>query len=287
MANITTPITAKAWSPDVVGFAPEDVVDDALILQTATVAGRLEGDEPVMRVGYVDDDKAEFVAEGAPIPEADPQLNEVLVSTGKIAQLVTVSYEQWYQAQAAESLSASVRRAVTRKANEAYLSNPASVAGEVPLPGLLSIEGITGLETPVGTNLDNLVDFIATLETIGASPSAIIVDPSGWAGLRKFKTGESSNESLLGAGTTDAEKRLLDLPVITSAAMPAGKGLIVDSSAVVAAVGDVRVANSEHAAFAADSIMLRATWRIGWNVVRPERVGSFTIGAEVVPDPES
>jgi HK97 family phage major capsid protein len=280
----TTPTSAKAWSPDVIGFAPEDVVDEALILQTATVAGRVEGDEPVLRVGYVDDDDANFVLEGQPIPEADPALNEVVIATGKVAQLVQISYEQWMQSQAAESLSASVRRAIVKKANSAYLGNAATVTGEVALPGLLNVDGVTSLETPVDGNLDNLVDFLAALEGIGSTPTAIITDPTGWATLRKQKTADGSNESLLGAGTDDAERRLLDLPVIVTPAMPAGQGLIIDSAAIVAAVGEVRVANSVDAAFERDAVMLRATWRVGWGAVRPERIGKFTIGA--APEPE-
>jgi hypothetical protein len=34
------------------------------------------------------------------------------------------------------------------------------------------------------------------------------------------------------------------------------------------------IATGEHAAFAADSVLLRATWRIGWNIVRPNWVGN-------------
>jgi hypothetical protein len=59
--------------------------------------------------------------------------------------------------------------------------------------------------------------------------------------------------------------------------VPDYTGLVVDRNAVVSAVGQVKVANSEHAAFAADSVLLRATWRIGHVGVRPNRIGVFTI----------
>ena len=48
---------ADAWRPDLYTFAPTDAVPDALILQCNIVAGEIEGDEPVMRVAYVDDDR--------------------------------------------------------------------------------------------------------------------------------------------------------------------------------------------------------------------------------------
>ena len=125
MATETTLNSAKGWSPDVVGFAPTEVIPDALILQTSTVSGRIEGDEPVVRVIYVDDDEAEFVAEGAEISEADPGLNEVLIATGKVAQLVRISREQYGQGGASGLISESVRRAVVNRANQAYLAQAA------------------------------------------------------------------------------------------------------------------------------------------------------------------
>ena len=36
----------------------------ALIMQCSTVSGAIEGDEPSLRVAYVEDDNAEFIAEG-------------------------------------------------------------------------------------------------------------------------------------------------------------------------------------------------------------------------------
>jgi hypothetical protein len=46
----------------------------------------------------------------------------------------------------------------------------------------------------------------------------------------------------------------------------------------VSAVGPVNIATSDQHYFSSDSIALRATWRIGWNVVRPNRIGVFTVG---------
>jgi HK97 family phage major capsid protein len=127
-------------------------------------------------------------------------------------------------------------------------------------------------------NLDALIDLVAELEGNLATPSHIIVSPTTWAALRRFKVGgQGVNESLLGAGTTDAQPMLLSLPVLTNIAVPAGVGFVVDQTAIVSAVGDVRVANSEHQYFNSDSVALRATWRIGHAVVRPERIGKFTV----------
>jgi HK97 family phage major capsid protein len=280
MTTITTGAAAGAWRPEVYTFAPTDAVPAAAILQCTTTSGRVEGDEPAVRAAYVNDDTAQFTAEGAEIPEGDPQLAEVLVHTAKITQLVRLSNEQWAQDSTATQLAQSVARAVTRRADIAFLAEPAPTAPAVaPVAGLANTTGLVNGGT-VTKNLDGLVDLVAQLETNLATPSHIVVNPLTWAALRRFKVGgTSTNESLIGAGTTDAQRMLLSLPVLVNIAVPANTGFVVDRNAIVSAVGPVRVANSEHEYFSSDSVAVRATWRIGHAVVRPERIGKFTVGA--------
>ena len=102
--------------------------------------------------------------------------------------------------------------------------------------------------------------------------------PSAGPNFAKLKTGTEFNSSLLGAGTTDAQQLLLSLPVIVDPAVPDYSGVVVDQRAVVSAVGQVKVATSEHQYFSSDSVLLRATWRFGHVVVRPDRLGVFTVG---------
>lgn len=279
MAELTTN-SAKAWSPDVHSFAPTDVIPDALVLQTSLVSGTIEGDEPVLRVAYVDDDDAGFVAEGAAIPEADPDLAEVTVATGKVAQLIRVSREQWLQQGTSGLLSESVRRAVTKAANLAYIAQAAPVAPAITPPaGLLNIAGIEDGGT-VGADLDAIADALTTIEENGGNASHIIASPAAWNAIRKLKTGADSNVALLGAGTGDTERRLLGVPVLTSSAVPAGTLIALDRTAIVSAVGDLTVTSSEQRYFEYDSIGVRATWRFGANLVRPERVVKLTVTPE-------
>ena len=96
--------------------------------------------------------------------------------------------------------------------------------------------------------------------------------------MRRLKTDSTdSNESLLGAGTSDATPMLLGLSVLKSRFIPQYSGVVVDRSAIVSAVGQVSIATSEHALFASDAVQLRATWRIGWAVTRPDRIGKFSL----------
>lgn len=278
MAELTTN-SAKAWSPDQHTFAPSEVIPDALVLQTSLVSGRIEGDEPVLRVAYVNDDEAGFVAEGAEIEEADPELAEVTVATGKVAQLVRVSREQWLQQGTSGLLSESVRRAVTKAANLAYIAQAAPTAPAITPPaGILNIPGIIDGGV-LGTDLDVIADALTTIEENGGNASHILASPSAWNAIRKLKIADGA--PLLGAGTTDVERRLLGVPVLTSGAIPTGGIIILDRTAIVSAVGDVQIATSDQRYFETDSIGVRATWRFGANLVRPERVVNLTVAAEV------
>jgi hypothetical protein len=67
------------------------------------------------------------------------------------------------------------------------------------------------------------------------------------------------------------------LPVIVNVALPALTSLVLDKSAVVSAYGAVNVAISEHQYFSSNSVACRCTFRLGQNVVRPNRIGKFTI----------
>lgn len=276
----TTLNSARAWAPDVVAFVPADAVPDALILKCSTVATtELDGDAPVAMVPFVRDDEADFVAEGATIDTAEPELAMAQVRTGKISLVVRVSNEMYYQANTAAMLSESSARAVMVRANEAFVAQDAPTPPAVaPPPGLLNVNGLTDIGELTEPNLDELIDLSAALQAAGATPSMWLLAPSTWAYLRRLKTDDTdSNESLLGAGTNDAERALLDVPVLVSSAVPEGGGLLIDRSAIVSAAGPVNVATSDSAFFAADSTALRITWRIGHEVMHPERIGQFSV----------
>ncbi|CAJ1578977.1 phage major capsid protein [[Mycobacterium] wendilense] len=271
MAQITTSTADYAWRPDQTFFPAPDVVAPALILQTSTVAGSVDGDQPAVRVAFVKDaDSAAYVAEGSPATEDDPDLDELEVRTKKLVRLVNLSSEQFRQTQTATQVAESVARDLVSKADNSYI---ADVGGPTGLTNVSNI--INGGE--LGNNLDILVDLIAEIESNGGTPSHIVMHPQAFAEVKKLKTESGSNASLVGAGVTDAVPMLLSLPVLKSRYIPAGNGLVVDRTAIVSAVGPVSVATSEHALFASDGVQLRATWRIGWGVTRPDRIGKFTV----------
>lgn len=277
--TIDTPSAGYGWRPDQTTFAAADVVPESLILATAAVSAEIDGDKPALHVAYVSDARsAGYVAEGAEIADSAPGLDEVLVRTKKLARLVTISSEQFRLAPTAGQLAMSVARDLIAKADHSYLGD--NGAGDAPT-GLLHAAGLVdGGE--VTDNLDVLIDLVAQLEANLARPTSIVVDPLSWAALRRLKVGGVAvNESLLGAGTTDAAPMLLGLPVLRSPFVPAGTGLVVDRTAIAAAVGQINIAQSLDEKFSLDAVVLRATWRIGWNLVRPNRVGRFTVAGSI------
>lgn len=276
--TVATSNSASAWRPDTYSFLAADVLPDALILQCSTVAGEIIGDAPSLKVAYITDDDADFVSEGSPIPEGDPTLSEAVVFSSKVSKLLRITSEQYRQAGTPAQLAASAARAVTRKADQAFISQAAPVGPAVaPSAGLLNVAGIVD-GGAVGTNLDALVDLIAELQVNLADPSHLVVGPLAWSELRKFKESSvANNVSLVGAGVEDAQQRLLSLPVIVTNAITDYAGLVLDRKAVVSAVGAVEVASSKDAFFTSDSIAHRVLWRIGHTVPRPERIGKFSV----------
>ena len=269
MAIQTTPTSPAAWRPDVTAYLPGDVIPDALILTHAVVAGRIEGDQPSLRVPFVaDDGTVEIVPEADPVPDAAQQFDEVVVQTHKVGALGKYSYETLQQPEAARLVTESLTRSVTRKANAVFLGNAADPTG------LLNL-GVTdgGL---IDANLDALVDAIAGIEAAGGTATNIVAAPDAWATVSKFKDEQTSNRSLIGAGTDSATRVLLSVPVTVSPDMTAGELLVIDRNTVVAAVSPVRVARSEDAYFANDVVGVRVTFRLGWNVMHADRVARLT-----------
>ncbi|RUP04757.1 MAG: phage major capsid protein [Mycobacterium sp.] len=270
MTNLVT--ESGAWGLDVLGLQPLDVIPDALIMTCSTRAGTVEGDAPAVKIPLIRlDDDVHPVREGAEIPEANPDRDEATVITNKVAVLVKTSREQLAQPDALTVITHEIRRALTYRADFMFAAQPAPAVGESwPPAGLLARASAAG---DIVDNLDALVDAVALIEsTPGGQASHILAHPLAYSAIRKYKTATNSNVSLVGAGTEAGPKTLLDLPVITRAALPPDVVMVLDKSQVLSAYGDVLVNRSDHAAFSSDSVMLRATYRFGITLVDQDAV---------------
>jgi hypothetical protein len=133
------------------------------------------------------------VAEAATIAESTPTLSEVTVFTGKVAQSVRLSAEQYGRVDAASLLTDIVRRAVTNATLIAYLSQVAPTGPAVTPPArLLNVADITN-GGAVATTLDNIVNARTSIAVAGGNAPHTIASPAARASLSKLKTATGSD----------------------------------------------------------------------------------------------
>ncbi|OAV63126.1 phage major capsid protein [Enteractinococcus helveticum] len=274
----TTPGAAEAWRPNQVSsFDPDDLLKTALIIQCATLAGSVEGDAPSVLVPYVSaDPDAGFVAEGAKITFGGGTLSQVAISTNKVASIDAVSRELVAQKGAAERIARSMQRAVTSKADMAFLNNASAPTGLFQVAGIATAGALD-------TNIFAVYDAIAEIEGDGGQATHFLIHPTDWAVLSKMPEATGSNRSLVADVHNAATRTLAGVPVIVHSAVPEGTAMMLDSSEVVAAYGTLDLARSDDVYFESDAVGIRATWRLGWNIVRPARLQKLTVGEETTP----
>lgn len=262
MSTLRTPDSPKAWALDVLGVSPQKAIPDSVLVLCTTQAGVVDGDEPSVRVPFVNlDASVGFVEEGHQIDEATPDMGELVLNTGKISVLVRTSREQLNQPSAQEVLSHEIRRAVLAKVDYAMLQTPSPTAPATWPPAGLLAHADAG--AAISGDLDVIVDAMSELQIAGGNCSHVVCAPDSWASLQKLKEATGSNKSLLGAGTDSAEKSILSTPVVVTNAMPGGKVLLLDKTRTLSAYTGIQVARSDDYFFGADSVAIRATFRFG------------------------
>lgn len=271
-----TPEAAEAWAPNKIAFKPEEVIPEALILKASTVVDKtLRGDNPSVLVPWVNDADANWAYEHEKIETTSVDLSQVAVHVRKIVQIIPVSNELWSsETFNADMVSNSSMRAITNKANAAFVS---AVPDEKnPLIGIANTPGVITGGT-ITKSLDPLADAVAQIEANRGTPTVILANPLAWGKLRTLKAEEGSNTSLLGAGTEDQGKKLFGIEVITSPAVPEGKLVVVDSSAIASVLSELAVDTSEHILFDYDSTMMRVILTLGWAVQYPDRIAVVSV----------
>jgi HK97 family phage major capsid protein len=274
---MTTPFNTagseKAFHLDVRGVAPKDIVPEAFILQVATRAGAVEGDEPAVLVPFLSlEDAPDYVAEANAIDESDPDDSQVVIHTGKLGLLVPISREQLGIEDTATLLSDAVRRAMVRKANRAFLAQAAPTPPATTPPAGILNQGITSINTSIQTaqSLDPVIDAVATIEDAGGVASHILASPQSWAYLSKLKDG--NDLPLIGSGTNAGPRTLQSLPVLVDRDVTEWSLVVLDKRAILSVYGQILVARSEDYGFNKDVVYVRATWRAGQQVSDVNRV---------------
>jgi hypothetical protein len=277
-----TPDAPQSMRPDVHYFPAEDLLEDALIVTATTKAGVVAGDQPVVRVPFVDIEGVDFFPEGAEIDTVPIDSREALITTGALAVITLVSVDQHAQPGVTNLLSNELRRSMVEKADHALLSQPSPTSPNVTPPaGLLHQEHQIGGE--VEDDLDEVIDGIASVEADGGKVDLIVASPQSWAAINRLKQAEDSNMGLLGPAGTASARMLFSVPVIVNAAMPSNGLLLLEKRSVLSAYSALELANSEHASFRRRSVETRLWWRIGAAIVRPERVVELTVAGAPAP----
>lgn len=275
---MATPIvtdTNKGAFPDTQRFAADDVLADALVNTITSVGPVVEGDNPAVRIPYVSEDvDAAFIDEGAEFTDEAPTLSELVVQTKKVGVLSVVSNEAYNAAGVAGLLTNSLRRSIINKADAVLLTNPVATPQVGPV-GLINTTGLvegTGI-TPA-TGIGPVIDLLAQIDANGGTPTAFVASPTAWASLQKLSLNDG--QLILGNAADGAARQLLGLPVIVNRHLTAGTVLAVDESAILSAVGPVEASTSSERYFELDSIGLRVSFRFGFGVLHPDRLGKFT-----------
>jgi hypothetical protein len=81
--------------------------------------------------------------------------------------------------------------------------------------------------------------------------------------LSTLKSASGSNQSLLGAGVEAGERAILGVPVVVTNQAEAGTLVVIDKTAIVSAVGPIRLVRSDDAFFTLDVAAIKIAWRIG------------------------
>lgn len=279
-ANIITTGTGKEglW-PGSTFYPAQTIAPDALIFSQTSVGGTISGDGPVARIPYIKDGlDAAIVAEGTRIAETDPDLSEMYVHTHKIAILTPISNEAADYAQTTSLIQAGMVKAITDKADRLLLQgDEAGIKGLALTPDMIDAGDINA-----ATGLNPLLDAIGKVGDNGGSPTGIIMGYSTWASLLKLT--DRNDRPLIATDMANSPTpAIYGIPIILNMQTPAGTILLNDSSQVLSAASQAAVATSDQAYFANDSLAIRVTMRLGFGVLRPNRLARLTINTATTP----
>jgi HK97 family phage major capsid protein len=279
MATLTTDNNQGAF-PNVSFIPAAEALPDLLLLSNSTLGPQIEGDAPTVRIPFVSEDAdADFVDEGAEIPEDEPTLAELVVPTKKVATISVISREAYSHEGVGGLLTDSLQRSVTSKANRVFLQNPAPTEGQPATAptGIAGYPGVVDGGTITPTDFGNILQAIATIAANGAQPTSIITGFDTWA--RILGASYADGTPKLSPDQANAPQPILyGLPVVLTTAAPTGTLLILDRSQILVSTTDVQVATSTERYFERDSIGVRVSIRLGFGILHPDRIAKLTIG---------
>ncbi|WP_261624354.1 phage major capsid protein [Nesterenkonia marinintestina] len=224
---------------------------------------------PVVRAGAA----AKWTAEGEEILPSGVDIDEVTIVPSKVAGLIPISRELAEDSapSAIETVGHSLANAIIWRTDEAFFGN-AEAPGPAGLAGLSDVHEVDG-----GTldNLDPLLHARTEVAVNGGTPTAILAHPRDVMRVAQLKDSEGSNRALIEDVTT-----VLGLPVIASEHATEGTLWVIDSSAIATVVRDtVTVESSRDVFFSSDRVAVKATARVGFGFIHPEKLAKVNVTA--------
>lgn len=242
----------------------------------------LDSASPVRIPRIVNGVTAGFIGEGAQITDGNVAFDEVtlLPSTLKsLKVLVRVSNEMIRQS--VVGLESVLRtRLVTDVANalDAALWNGDGSSDTIT--GILQADNIATGELDV-TDIDSLIDGLATAQGNKVSPSHWVMDSDTFAAFRKIKVGDTDSRYVFDPSTvqTGTSFQLLGLPVIITDHIVGDVALVDFSKVVVARDVDAEVKILDQTWGDYDSVGIRVVTRYDVALLQDEAVTLLTEGS--------
>lgn len=258
-----------AFLPEAFGKLIDLEVDaKSIAFQIATV---IDTNKHQVRVPLlVSDPAVAWTAEGATIGLTDPTTDEIVITPKKIAGRSQVSNESAMDSEPgiAELIGKGLARQIAHAVDTQFFGATATNAPD----GIGALTGYEVVDTGgAWASLDHVHDAKSQALAAGAELTHIVLAPDVALALAKAKQATGSNVGLF--DSVEDGMRLGGLTALVSPAVAAGEAWAVDKSQVVMVrrLGTT-LARSTDAAFAEDSLQLRATSRIAWGFANPAGV---------------
>lgn len=277
-SNFLTTSQNKGAFPDSSMFPAGEVIPDALVLTQSTRGPLANGDSPRVHIPYVaETPAAAIIAEGEQIANTKPALSELVVNTKKIALLTALSNEATNTDGVENLMSTSLKQGIVKKADALFLANqPADPATLEPV-GLANTPGIVD-GGDITDSINPLLETLGTLGDNGATPSSIVMGYGTWAKL--LRLADANGDPLIAKDVANSPMpALYGIPVVLNSQAPKDTMIVIDRTMVLSSVSDVSLSISSEVFFDYDSTAIRITMRIGFGVIRPNRIAKLTVAA--------
>lgn len=277
----------KTATPTMTGISPDAY--EALIVQPVqreAVAFQVGTDMPTSatrtHIPVVKaDPAAAWTAEGDEIAESAPDVDDEPVIPAKVAGLVSITNELANDSSnpaAASLVGDGLARDIAKRVDQAFFGNLAVPAP----PGLESVTGVNAVDAGTAwADLDAFAEAISDAETVGATLTSWVANPTDALALATLKDETGSNRPLLGTDPTQPTRRtVLGLPLFVSPAVTAGTvwGIPRDRVIVVRRQ-DVDLQVDRSAFFTSDRVAVRAVMRVAFAYPHPAAVQKITLSA--------